>query len=800
MARIDRRSFLGTGAAAAGSLFGVAAQADQGDVAASRPQPLVGDGRDPLGLAPHADNLTAESVRRAIEDGARFLKSQQLADATWPNQPHYDDGLTPLATLALLHAGVVVDDPGVVRALEYLRMFVPRSTYTASLQTMVFCLADPAENMPLVMRNAKWLESRQWEKGQQVGMWSTSPHGSTDHTDNSMTHFAMLALYEAERAGYRVRPRVWELALDHWHKTQNDDGSWGWGPHYPGSGSMTCAGIAAILIATSCLDGADATVRGDDVTGCGLQREDPSLERALEWLANGFSVVRNPGTEFWHSYYLYALERAGRMLGQRFIGSHDWYREGASLLVATQEFSGAWPADIEFQKVADKNVSTAFSLMFLAKGRWPVVMAHIKHPPDDDWNRHRSALPNLIGHVERSWGRNLSHQIVDLSAASVEDLLETPVLFLNGRNAPQLSAGDQRKLLAYIDRGGFVFAERCCGGEGFDAGFRTLVREMFPESDYQLQLLPPDHPVWFADGPVEAEHLPQLWGVDVSCRTGLVYCPSDLSAYWELDRLGRGAEFSNAIRSKLAAARQVGLNVLTYATGREVRFKNPAATPLDAAVFDDASERGKMSVANVLHPGGCNAAPSALANLLRHGQDRGLSVSRVPHQVALSDAGLFKHHLLFMHGRSEFELTPAERLQLRDYLQRGGTLLADAVCSSPAFTRSFRREMREVFPSAGLARIPADDPLLTPAFGGGDVRRVSRRRMRSLSAPAGVLPAVVEEEPRLEAIQIGDRYAVIFSPLDISCGLETEPMGCPGYRHHDATQLAMNVLFYSLNQ
>ena len=209
--------------------------------------------------------------------------------------------------------------------------YVPRSTYTASLQTMVFCLADPVEYMPLVMRNAKWLESRQWQKDKQLGMWATSPHGSTDHTDNSMTHFAMLALYEAERVGCRVRPLVWQLALDHWRKTQNEDGSWGWGPNYPGSGSMTCAGIAAITIASGQLDGADATIRGDDVVGCGLQRQDPSLERAFDWLIQGFSVVRNPGTDFWHSYYLYALERAGRMTGQRFIGTHDWYREGARI-------------------------------------------------------------------------------------------------------------------------------------------------------------------------------------------------------------------------------------------------------------------------------------------------------------------------------------------------------------------------------------------------------------------------------------------------------------------------------------
>ncbi len=31
----------------------------------------------------------------------------------------------------------------------------------------------------------------------------------------------------------------------------------------------------------------------------------------------------------WHYYYLYGLERAGVIVGKRFLGDHDWYQEGA---------------------------------------------------------------------------------------------------------------------------------------------------------------------------------------------------------------------------------------------------------------------------------------------------------------------------------------------------------------------------------------------------------------------------------------------------------------------------------------
>ncbi len=39
-------------------------------------------------------------------------------------------------------------------------------------------------------------------------------------------------------------------------------------------------------------------------------------------------------------YYLYAMERVGRLTGQRFIGGIDWYRAGADYLLKIQDESG----------------------------------------------------------------------------------------------------------------------------------------------------------------------------------------------------------------------------------------------------------------------------------------------------------------------------------------------------------------------------------------------------------------------------------------------------------------------------
>ena len=45
-------------------------------------------------------------------------------------------------------------------------------------------------------------------------------------------------------------------------------------------------------------------------------------------------------------------------------------------------------------------------------------------------------------------------------------------------------------------------------------------------------------------------------------------------------------------------------------------------------------------------------------------------------QAKLTDPDLFNYDVLFMHGRSNFQLSDEERKQLRKYLERG-TLIAD---------------------------------------------------------------------------------------------------------------------------
>ena len=611
------------------------------------------------------------------------------------------------------------------------------------------------------------------------------------------------------------------MAEDYWRGSQNPDGSWGYHKGLFGTGSMTAAGIACLVVTSDRIGPADATVEGGQIKGCQhADIENDQVQRALQWMGKNFSVRNNPGSRgaVWLLYYLYGMERVGRLTAQRFIGGHDWYREGSEFLVAVKggPLADHWGrlGPLEY----DERVSTAFAILFLAKGRWPVLVSKVKYGSGNDWNQHRNDIGNLTHCVESRWQMDLVWQVVEIDAASVDDLIQSPVLYFCGSNSPLPDDPDKqqevaRKLRDYLDRGGFIFAESYCGGAGFNQGFRKLVKLIFPEQEYQLKALPPEHPIWQMEEPVDTNQRARLLlGVEYGCRTSLVYCPQDtsdkllpsLSAVWELSRPGRQEEenYSKEVKAQIHAGQTIGLNVMAYATNREFKGKEEYFTTPEVRSKPDEIRRGKLFIANLRHPGGCDAAPRAITNLLRSAdKNLRLRVNTDPRETGITDPALFDYHLVFMHGRTTFRLTDAERKQLRTYVERGGLIFADAICAEKSFTESFRQEMQKIFPESPLKEIPKDDPLFTPTYGGFDITTVSRRdpQERSRSEPLKALLRKVA--PELEGIKIGDRYGVIFSKYDLSCALEKQDsVQCQGYVRDDAARIGLNVILYSLQQ
>jgi len=139
--------------------------------------------------------------------------------------------------------------------------------------------------------------------------------------------------------------------------------------------------------------------------------------------------------------------------------------------------------------------------------------------------------------------------------------------------------------------------------------------------------------------------------------------------------------------------------------------------------------------------------------------------------------------LLYITGWTPMPKLPDETLdRLRRYIYDGGTLVVHAQCGRKEFVDTARRELARLFPERKLAPIDTDSPLFRSYF------RITEMKVRQDDQPFKSMP------PYLEAVYIGCRPAVIFSPIDLNCGWDVvnHPiMG--GILYHQDYALAMGT-------
>ena len=770
-----------------------------------------------------ADDLKPEAVLKAIEKGKRFLLNTQKPDGTWPNgfQDSYPTGATCLATLALLNIGMTPQDPAIKRALDFLRdsKQFPSKTYEAGLQLMVYAAAkDGTRDRARMVSIVKALEDAQDSTSANPGWWSYTLTVGGQGSDHSNAQYAVLGLREAAFAGIPTSRKSWEATKRHWMVAQQADGGWGYGAGEgsPSTGSMSVAGIATMVIADTMLPD-DSDVGRDGVPDCCREEaKNLSFDKGMKWLESHFAVGHNTGAGGIGGalYYLYGLERAGRLSGRRFIGNHDWFREGARFLVQGQGGDGQFVSQGHGEN--DPVVGTSFALLFLSKGMAPVMINKLKFGPPgavgpkglatEDWNRHRRDVHNLTDLISgmTKWPKLVTWQVVEMDkavkGAGVADLLQAPVLFLSGRDAPQLSDKEVDLLREYVNSGGFIFAVCNCNGAGFDTGFRDLIPRLYPKGEAELKKLSNDHPIFRSEHFLVDADI-NLWGVDFGCRTAIVYSPDDLACAWNKWCVSEPEKRSPELKAMIVKATKIGTNVIAYATSREPPDKLEQAQLADKAAQRDRIEAGLLQVVQLKHTGGWDTAPHALRNMLFAMNDTaGLAAATKPRVLNPSDPNLYNYPIAYMHGRFGFKFNRAERDRLKTYLDNGGVLFADACCSAPQFDKSFRELMTQMYPDKKLTRIPVDHELFKERNGGHDLKQV-RRRGSEGAGDKGLLANSVTGEPFLEGIDLDGRFAVIYSKYDISCALEGQKaIACEGYVSADATKLAVNMILYFMAQ
>jgi hypothetical protein len=355
-----------------------------------------------------------QSVLDAIARGSQYLER---------TAPNADGGRAGMGALGLLKSGTSPDDPVIQKIIEtrLLRKFQEDGTYKSSSPTdlyyeagvdlMVYANSHPKDHEKQISTLVQVLLDGQYPEGYWTYPKNVRPG---DLGDTSITQYALLGLWDAERAGFTVPTAVWDRAASWLSATQDADGGF-W--YHPGNGnyrptpSMAAAGAANLLVCRLMLHG-PGTGLGKGLSG-GAQRDnqqrfgvlkkvdlnpavhiegkvlhgghaangpaktsrskiDSAARRGLEWIDRNW--VGTSPTYFTY-YYYYALERACSLAGAEQIGEHDWYDEISDGLLKQQSSDGSWSENGPAGSVPN----TAFVLLFLSRATAKIM----KHRPNE---------------------------------------------------------------------------------------------------------------------------------------------------------------------------------------------------------------------------------------------------------------------------------------------------------------------------------------------------------------------------------------------------------------------------------
>ena len=312
----------------------------------------------------HPEELQLRSkIDAAINRGVESLFDRQFRDGSWGLHGDYTGGRGGLCLYTLLQCGVSRNHPAMRRAIAFCDGAEPDRTYSTTCMIMALdALRDGRESRieELIEKLVSWQRPR--------GDWAYPTGGA----DLSCTQYAALGLWIGHKRGIKIDQRVWEKLLESVEAfrgevemldnkleagrtgaTKLESAGYAYRPtsdsNQKPTGSMTSAAITIMEVCKAGL--------GRKMSRRNRNKTDDRIEAALRWLAQRFTVTRNPngGHDY---YYLYGLERIGALTKREQFGPHWWYIMGAKHLLATQD-----KTDGNWGSVND----TCFSLLFLRR-------------------------------------------------------------------------------------------------------------------------------------------------------------------------------------------------------------------------------------------------------------------------------------------------------------------------------------------------------------------------------------------------------------------------------------------------
>ena len=764
-----------------------------------------------------ATAATPQQVQQAIEKAQKWLLDHRNAAGNWevvdkPEMNKANDnritdvrarqwgGMSALATYALLASGEDYRDAQMKKGIDFLLGANIQSTYGLGLSSQIVAFIPEKQSRDLVKRNvamiysgmipppnldprtaSSWLPAAGF-----YSYWTGAPNGTNeaefgkqfnarnlggpqpqDWYDRSNGQYAVLGMWALADAGGEIRQSYWQIEDAAWKKAQLPDGGWNYNSIVPemrdASPSMTAAGIATLYITQ------DFTLE-DNWSVCKGGVKNTAIERGLHWMDQHINqaLVGN-------FYTMYGIERIGTASGRKYFGTKDWFRIGADFLVANQNADGSWSGS--HGPLPD----TSFGLLFLARGRAPVLMNKLEYESasggektaaSEQWDERPRDVANLAKWVGKEDESYFNWQVVNL-LVSPEELHDAPILYIAGSQALSFTKEQEDKLRTFVEQGGMILGNADCGRPIFANNFIALGKKLFPK--YEFHATPPNDFIYneqFKQFRVK----PKVMELSNNVRKLMVLIPdADPARSWQTR--------SASIKPDMYG---LGANIFLYAVDKRNLYAkgdtyivtpDPSVTPastLNVARLDLGDNPDP-------EPGGWPRMAAIMHNTFK----TDLKVDLVKPEA------LSGYKVADLTGTGKIILSAASRNAIKQFVDGGGTLIVDAAGGDIEFADSVEIELNTIFSGSKLQPLAENGPPFDMANFKIDKigwRMYAQDRVGD------------KRHAKLRGMTIGNRIAVFFSREDLSAGIVGEPVdGIFGYDPATATRLMTAILLYAIN-
>ena len=205
-------------------------------------------------------------------------------------------------------------------------------------------------------------------------------------------------------------------------------------------------------------------------------------------------------------------------------------------------------------------------------------------------------------------------------------------------------------------------------------------------------------------------------------------------------------------------------------------------------LYSESVPPGAFSITRIHYDGGGDwyADPSSLPNMLEYLKDHtNIAVNPLEKRAKIGDDIFSGSSFLYITGHGNIKFNDEEAQTLRDHLLSGAFLHAD---DNYGMDKSFRREMKKVFPEKDWVELPPDHPIFNIYY----------------VFPNG-LPKVHEHENnRPQALGLfneGTLMVLYTFESDLGDGWENPKVhNAPEDMHQSALEMGTNIILYALSR